>query len=327
MPVELRHLTYFVAVAEERHFGNAARRLRMAQPPLSQQIKAFEAQLGVTLFERTTRSVSLTPAGEFLLERAQVLMADLETLQHDVQQVHAGARGILRLGSTGSAAYRVLPRLLRRVRSQIPGLELQIQGEILNPEILEKLRAHRFDVALLRLPVNPAGLNIEVIQSDPLHLALPEDHRLAAYASVEPEELRYEPLVSYPRDSAVAAVTAEICRTAGFQPQVLQVVNETSTLVSLVAGGGCAAVVPEPVSSLGTPGVVFRPLAGAPPVDLALAWRSDDQRPLLHALIELVRQDPAISGSTSSAGDPAASGTAETDPRGLTANTTTKDVG
>lgn len=302
--MELRHLMYFIAVAEERHFGNAARRLRIAQPPLSQQIKAFEAQLGVTLFERTTRSVSLTPAGEFLLERARLLVSEAQTLQDDVRRVHAGAQGILRLGSTGSAAYQVLPRLLREVRRHLPGLELQIRGEILNPEIIQDLLTHRLDVALLRLPAAPAGLKITVIQSDQLHVAIPEDHPLAETEQVEPGALRNELMVSYPSDSAVAAVTAEVCRSAGFEPQVMQIVSETSTLVSLVAGGGCVAVVPEPVSALGTMGVVFRPLVNAPTVDLAVAWRSEDTRPLLHALVELICAHGASAGEESPAAEP-----------------------
>ena len=299
--MELRHLMYFVAVAEEKHFGNAARRLQMAQPPLSQQIRSFEAQLGVKLFERTTRSVSLTAAGEVLLDRAPVLLAEAEKLERDVRRVHAGAQGILRIGSTGSAAYQVLPRVLRAARRRIPGLELEIRGEILNPEIVEALTAHRLDAALLRLPVSSTGLTVEVIQSDDLHLALPEDHPLTGQQEVSVETLRDEPLVSYPRDSAVATITAELCRAAGFQPDVLQVVRETSTLISLVAGGGCSAIVPEPVSALGTPGVVFRPLTGRPTIDLAMAWRHDDDRPLLHALLDVVRTSTQTSSSDAAA--------------------------
>lgn len=291
--MELRHLRYFVAVAQERHFGNAARRLNMAQPPLSQQIKAFEAQLGVTLLQRTTRSVSLTPAGQVLLDRAHILLAELDTLQDEVRRVDAGAQGILRLGSTGSAAYHVLPRLLRQARREIPGLELDVRGELLNPELVEGLRGHRIDAALLRMSAPAAGLTLENVQSDELRIALPEDHALVGKSDVDPAELRDEPLVSYPSDSAVALLTAQVCRAAGFEPKVRQVLRETSTLISLVAGGGFAAFVPEPVSALGMPGVVFLPLVGRPTVDLAMAWRSDDHRPLLHALIELVRADAA----------------------------------
>lgn len=280
-------------MAQERHFGNAARRLNMAQPPLSQQIKAFEAQLGVTLLQRTTRSVSLTPAGQVLLDRAHVLLAELDTLEDEVRRVDAGAQGILRLGSTGSAAYHVLPRLLRQARRQIPGLELDVRGELLNPELVEGLRGHRIDAALLRMSAPAAGLTLENVQSDELRIALPEDHALVGKSDVDPAELRDEPLVSYPSDSAVALLTAQVCRAAGFEPKVRQVLRETSTLISLVAGGGFAAFVPEPVSALGMPGVVFLPLVGRPTVDLAMAWRSDDHRPLLHALIELVRADVA----------------------------------
>lgn len=309
--MELRHLRYFVAVAEERHFGNAARRLNMAQPPLSQQIKAFEAQLGVTLLERTTRSVSLTPAGDVLLDRARVLLAELEALKSEVRRVHSGAQGTLRLGSTGSAAYHVLPRLLRQARLQIPGLELDVRGELLNPELIEGLRAHRIDAALLRMSAPAPGLTLEHVQSDELRIALPEDHRLVGESEVDPSALRDEPLVSYPSDSAVAVLTTQVCRAAGFEPQVMQVIRETSTLISLVAGGGFAAFVPEPVCALGMPGVEFRPVVGRPTVELAMAWRSDDERPLLHALVELVRAEAApaandaeaVAGSLDETGD------------------------
>lgn len=317
MPMELRHLNYFIAVAQERHFGNAARRLRMAQPPLSQQIKAFEAQLQVTLFERTTRTVSLTPAGEFLLERAQVIVADLDTLERDVRRVHAGARGILRLGSTGSAAYRVLPRVLREARRRIPDLELEIHGEILNPQIIKELSAHRLDVALLRLPVSSPELETELLQSDELLVALPSEHGLAGSEVIALDSLKGEPLVSYPQDSAVALQTTELCRAAGFTPEVLQVVQETSTLISVVAGGGCAAIIPEPVSALGTSDVVFRPLVGRPSVDLAMAWRSDDQRPLIHTLLQVIRsatQGETTDSATRTPGAPDAAGTEETTP-------------
>src|SRR5699024_8622625 len=120
-------------------------------------------------------------------------------------------------------------------------------------------------------------------------IALPAEHPLAAQDTIAVESLKSEPLGSYPQDSAVGQLTMQLCRTAGFQPEVLQTVQETSTLISLVAGGGCSAMVPEPVSALGTSGVVFRSLVERPSVDLAMAWRTDDERPLLQALLEVIR--------------------------------------
>lgn len=287
--MEFRHLVYFVAVAEEKHFGNAARRLRIAQPPLSQQIKTLEKTLGVQLLERTTRKVELTPAGQVLLERARVLLAEIETLERDLERIDAGAQGILRLGSSGSAAYGVLPRIVREARHTLPGLELELRGEVLTPEMVTGLLEHRLDVGLLRLPVSEPEIATQVIQSDELQVALPAEHPLAGEQEIELNALRQEPLVTYPLGSAVHAVTAEICRRAGFQPRVVQVVQETSTLISIVAGGAGLSVIPEPVAALGTRSVVFKPIAGRPTMDLAAAWRRDDERPLVKALLEVIR--------------------------------------
>lgn len=293
--MELRHLSYFVAVAEERHFGRAARRLRMAQPPLSQQIKALEASLGVTLLERTTRRVDLTPAGEVLLERARVLLAEVEVLSEDLRRIHQGAQGILRLGSTGSAAYHVLPRVLREARLRLPGVEVEVKGETLSPELVDGLLEHRMDLALLRLPVSAQGLELEVVQSDELHVAVPSDHRLATAGEVQVGDLKDETLVGYPLGSAMADVAQDLCRAAGFQPQIGQVVYESSTLISIVAAGGGIAVLPAPVSLLSTGGVTFMPIAGRPTVDLAVAWRRGDERALLHGVLDVIRSITPVS--------------------------------
>ena len=241
------------------------------------------------LLERTTRRVDLTPAGEVLLERARILLAEVETLTEDLRRIHAGAQGILRLGSTGSAAYEVLPRIVREARRQLPGVELEITGENLTPAMADALAEHRLDLALLRLPVATTELELEIVQSDEIHAALPADHELAAQAEVDLKDLRGEAMVAYPASSAISGVVAGLCREAGFRPRVVQVVQETSTMVSIVAGGGGVALVPSPVSALGTPGVAFRPVSGRPRVDLAVAWRRDDDRPLLKALLDVVR--------------------------------------
>lgn len=296
--MELRQLSYFVAVAEERHFGRAAERLSMAQPPLSQQIKALEKRLGVTLLRRTTRRVDLTPAGEFLLDRARVLLSEAESLRRDLRRIDDGVQGVLRMGVTGTAAYEMLPAVLRTAGQDLPGLELEVQGESLTPEVVADLLDHRLDLALLRFPVASTELELEVVRSDPLVVALPEHHEFAAADEIRWDMLRGRPMVSYPAGSALASITAELCRAAGFQPTVAQVVRETSTIVAIVAGGGGAAVVPAQASALGLPGVVYRPVAGAPTVDLAMAWRPGDERPLMGALRDIVRRCAGTADTT-----------------------------
>src|SRR6185312_1916440 len=178
--METRHLRYFVAVAEERHFGRAAERLHMAQPPLSQQIKQLEEQLGTPLLTRTTRRVDLTPAGEMFLAQ-------------DVRTVGEGATGVLRIGFTGTATYRLMPGIVASARERMPGLQLNVQGEMLTPEMEEALAEGRLDVAVLRPPVRSDAVELKFLEQDRLSVALPENHRLAARAELDLSELADEP--------------------------------------------------------------------------------------------------------------------------------------
>ncbi|HXD28486.1 MAG TPA: LysR family transcriptional regulator, partial [Arthrobacter sp.] len=196
--METRHLRYFVAVAEERHFGRAAARLHMAQPPLSQQIKQLEEQLGTPLLTRTTRRVDLTPAGEMFLGRARTLLAELEQLAQDVRTVGEGATGVLRIGFTGTATYRLMPGIVASARERMPGLQLNVQGEMLTPEMEEALAEGRLDVAVLRPPVRSDAVELKFLEQDRLSVALPENHRLAARAELDLSELADEPFICYP---------------------------------------------------------------------------------------------------------------------------------
>lgn len=170
--VELRHLRYFLAVAEEKHFGRAADRLHMAQPPLSSQIKQLEAELGTVLLERTTRRVDLTEAGALLMERARQILADVEAAKFDVAEVGRGAAGVLRLGFAGTATYRLMPEIVRTARERLPLVRLQISGEMLTPQMEEALLENRLDIAVLRPPVRSAEIELENIQASDLVLSL-----------------------------------------------------------------------------------------------------------------------------------------------------------
>ncbi|MDO4239787.1 LysR substrate-binding domain-containing protein [Micrococcus sp.] len=290
--MEIRHLRSFVAVAEERHFGRAAERLHMAQPPLSQQIKQLEAHLGVRLLERTTRRVDLTAAGRLMLDRTRRLLADLSSLEQDVREVGTGAAGVLRVGFVGSATHRHMPRLVQRAREEMPGVRLQISGTMLTPQLEEALLENRLDVALLRPPVRSGDLVLETVEEGDLVLAVPAGHPLADGAAPVPlAELGEEDFVSFPQESALTAIVQEAARQAGFRPRLVQRAGESATVLAFVAAGMGVAVVPEGVQELAPPGAVaFRPIAGMPTVDLAVAHRADVRSPLVPAFLDLLRR-------------------------------------
>jgi DNA-binding transcriptional LysR family regulator len=282
--MELRHLRYYVAVAEECHFGRAAERLHIAQPPLSQQIKALESELGVRLLNRSTRKVELTPAGERFLDRARGILASLDAAGVEAARIASGEVGRLALGFTGTATYELLPTLARVLHEDMPGIELDLKGEMLTPRQVTALGDGTIDVGFLRPPVNDPGLEVRVLRREPLIAALPESHPLADRPSVRLADLKAETFISYPshRRSVVHDAVFAACRRAGFQPTEVQEVAETSTLVAFVAAGLGVALVPASVQHLHITGATFKPLAGTTgEVELAVAWRKGDDSPVL----------------------------------------------
>lgn len=169
-----RELVYFVAVAEEKHFGRAASRLHIAQPPLSTQIKRLEASLGVQLFERSTRNVDLTPAGELLLDRARQILSDLDGAKRDVVAVSHGAAGVVRLGLSGTATYQLLPEFLSAAEALLPDVKITVSGEMLTPTMESELLNRRIDLAILRPPLASAEIEYEEISRSRLYLAFPK---------------------------------------------------------------------------------------------------------------------------------------------------------
>jgi DNA-binding transcriptional LysR family regulator len=288
--VELRHLRYFVAVAEERHFGRAAARLHMAQPPLSQQIRQLESELGLQLLRRTTRRVELTPAGEAYLVRARQIIAAVSSAAGEAKRVAAGLQGRLVIGCVGSATYSLLPHLVRRLREELPDVEVAVQGEMLAPDQVGALLDGRIDLGLLRPPVDEDALKLEVLRADRLIVAVPDGHRLAERRRLRLQDLAAEDFVIHAGGgrSVMHDTVLARCREAGFEPRIRHEVAETSTLVTFVAAGLGIAVVPEPVSELMVPGVTYRPLTGQAPVELAAATRADDEAPQLKRALSVV---------------------------------------
>jgi DNA-binding transcriptional LysR family regulator len=281
--VELRHLRYFVEVAEQRHFGRAAARLHMAQPPLSQQVRQLEAELGVELLRRTTRRVDLTDAGAAFLQRAREVLAAVDAASAEAQRIGAGLEGRLVVGCVGSATYSLLPSLARTLREDLPAVDFSFRGEMLVPDQAAALLAGEIDLALLRPPVDHPGLVLTRLRRERLIVALPDSHRLAGRKRLRVGDLRNEDFIVHPGHgrSVMSGLVLTLCREAGFEPRVRQEVGETSTLVTFVAAGLGVALVPEPVAALGVAGATYRPLVGGGYVELSAATRAGDDSPVL----------------------------------------------
>ncbi|HEY9351788.1 MAG TPA: LysR substrate-binding domain-containing protein [Nocardioides sp.] len=287
--MELRHLRYFAAVAETCHFGQAAAQLHIAQPALSQAIRQLESELDVTLFTRTTRQVSLTPAGEFLRTEAARVLAAVDDSVRGVRRIGAGRHGLVRLGLTGTASFSHLPGIARVVKRELPEVALEIHADLLTPAQCERLQSGALDLGVLRPPATGEGLTLRTLEVEPLALAIPVDHRLAVEPVVALADLRTEPFVAYSaRDSAVNEAVLRSCREAGFVPRREHEAPSTAVLLALVAAGLGVAVVPASVRALPLEGVIFRDLLDAGSVELSLAYRTDDDNPVVDAVIEVL---------------------------------------
>ncbi len=267
--MDVRQLRFFMAVAEELHFGRAARRLNMSQPPLSQQIRALEDGLGVRLFTRTSRSVVLTDAGRAMMERAGDILAAMERLGTEVQDAQRGMTGRLPIGFVRPAMEGRLPGAIREFRRERPEVALELR-EMLTPDQLTALRAGELRVGFVRLYGHDlTGLVAELFMREPYVLAIPRGHALARMRRVPLGRLAGEPMIFHPRHLMPAlhdAMTA-CCVRAGFRPSIVQEARVKQTAIALVAAGLGMAFVPRSSTVSQRPDVVFRPLE-----DEALPW-------------------------------------------------------
>lgn len=290
--MELRHLRYFVTVAEELHFGRAAQRLHIAQPPLSQQIRQLEEELGVQLFLRTKRSVSLTEAGAAFFEEAQRVLEQTKHAVEVAQRTGHGEQGQLIIGFVGSATYGLLPRLLRNFRERYPAVVLVLR-ELTTSQQVHALQEQRIHLGVLRPPVTQKFLTLEAFTQEALIVALPEGHRLASQRSLSLAELAGEPFVLFPRRLGPGLYDhiLHLCQQAGFSPHITQEAIQMQTTVGLVAAGFGIGLVPASLQQLRLDGVVYRELNDAfACMELALAWRQDAANPVLHTFLHLIRE-------------------------------------
>jgi DNA-binding transcriptional LysR family regulator len=296
MNIELRQLRYFIAVAEENHFGRAAIRLHMTQPPLSQTIQALEAALGVSLFARTKRSVSLTPAGAALLPEARRLVQQAAALPDLARRAASGESGLLSLSFVSTADYSLLPPLLREFRERHPQVQINLREATTDIQ-LDDLLQGRIDAGLLIPPLPEKAkseLDYMTLLSEPLILAAP--HGVKAVQDRKTVGLKMVadmPLIIFPRRIAPALHDSILgCfRDAGLTPRIGQEAIQMQTIVGLVSAGMGIALVPQSVSNLKRPGVEYRKLNNKTlPFETGLAWRRDNASPVLRTFLELLRR-------------------------------------
>lgn len=291
--MELRHLRYFVTVADELHFTRAAKRLGIEQPPLSQQIRALETELGTPLFRRQARAVSLTDAGQAFFADAQQILASVQRAVDHARRVARGDLGRIRVGMINSAPFHpYVPRVLREFGSRYPDVMLSLD-ENSTPQLARGVAEETVDVAFVRpLLGDEPGVITEPLFDEEVLVALPQGHALAVKKKLALAQLRAEPFVlfSRPFGSGLYDEIISACQRAGFSPRVGQEASQITSIINLVAAGLGVSLVPESMQQVHSPGVVYRPLSGdAPKARLSLAYRAEDNSTTARNMIELAR--------------------------------------
>ena len=290
--LEIRHLRYFFAVAQELHFGRAARRLGIAQPPLSQQIAALEKLLGATLFNRSSRHVQLTAAGSALRDEASKILALRERLQSVVAAAASGQSGILSVGFSASASLGLLPPLFREFRRRFPDVQLFFR-EGTTDDHLSAVDAGVIDLAVIRGPVTRPRLRVETLCREAVMLALPTNHPLSSHETVEWTALAEYDFVMFPRPAAPALYDAIIaqCSRARFSPKIVHEATEWSTVSALIAAGAGLGFAPESASRFHLDEVTLRPLAGGTAfAEVVAASRLENTSPALHEFVAIASE-------------------------------------
>jgi DNA-binding transcriptional LysR family regulator len=285
--MDMRHLRCFVAVAEELHFGRAAERLHLSQPPVSLAIKELEQELGVRLFERTSRRIAMTRAGEDALRDARAVLAAADTMRKRAKEAAQGLMGSLSLGFISLPAYSFLPTMLRDFTEDYPRVRVSLQ-EGTTDQILHDIESGALDIGLVfRTSDLPAALNAKLVQVEPLVVALPESHPLAGSSRVALEKLSQERFLGFERHQGAMMFDAIVatCMRHGFSPNLFPA-RQMHTIVSLVSGGIGVALVPGSVQALHREGVVYRGMKGDKTlVETVAVWRKSDDSPLVKAML------------------------------------------
>ncbi|MFO1107967.1 MAG: LysR family transcriptional regulator [Bradyrhizobium sp.] len=289
--MDLRQLRYFVAVAEERSFTTAARRLNLSQPPLSQQIQALEASLGTRLFYRTSRRVELTPAGAALLARAWTIQQQIKAAEEEVRSVGAGLVGTLDIGATGSVLRGGLADLLAVYRREAPSVRMTVHEQAPSLQIAALLEGTT-NICLIRSAPTEHGLANELAWKEEVVVALPRIHPLARRTRIALSDLAGEDhVVLQPESSDFAHYIQKCCIDAGFLPRASQQVVDAQSVPSLIAAGFGVSLVPQSIARFTTEEIAFRPIRPSPPsADVYLVYRKDEASAVVHNFITLARR-------------------------------------
>ncbi|RJG02495.1 LysR substrate-binding domain-containing protein [Noviherbaspirillum sedimenti] len=290
--MEFRHLKYFIAVAEELHFGRAAVALHISQPPLTRQIQQLEEAIGVQLFIRTPKGVELTQAGELLLQEGKNLYSLIEQTVERTRRAGQGNLGRIDIAIFGSGTLDVIPKLLLRFRTIYPDVNVVLHTMVKSEQI-NALRQRRITVGFNRLLEPYPDIRSEPVTTEPIVVAVSTQHPLAEEEEIELQALKNEPMVLFPTGARPNFIdkVMDLCRGEGFLPIASQSVGDAVTGIALVASGFGISLVPKSATTLQLPGVVYRPLKNAPNavVDLSCIYRHDDESPILKAFLEVVR--------------------------------------
>jgi DNA-binding transcriptional LysR family regulator len=290
--IELRHLRYFLAVAQERNFTKAAERLNMAQPPLSRQIQQLEVELGVTLFDRDSRPLTLTPGGALFREQALQVVQRMDEMRGAMKRFVAAERPRFVIGFVPSIIYARLPSVIRQFRQAAPGVDLNLI-EMMSLEQITALKEGRIDAGFGRIRFDDPSLRREVLREERLIVALPLGHRLlAGERPITLKDLAAETLIIYPREPrpSYADQVLSLFRDHGLEPQATHEVRELQTAIGLVAADAGVCIVPASVRRLERGDVIYREMADHATSPIILSHRRDDQGPLLNTLLTVVSQ-------------------------------------
>jgi DNA-binding transcriptional LysR family regulator len=297
--MKMRQLEYFLTIADEGGFNRAAKRLHVAQPSLSLQIKTLEYEVGAQLFERNKRHVFLTQAGKQFLQRARTILSLADTAKVEARCAEAGELGTLDIGYSASAMFtHTLPTAIRSFRRQYPYVLLSLH-DVPSLEQLHRLMERTLDLGVLRKPdiKAPDGIHISEWQRTPLVVAIQEEHPLARRSSLSLSQLKAEPFILYPREAGTGLYwqVTDLCAHAGFRPRVACEVLESSTIIGMVAAGVGIAIVPAGIRSIQFQGVKYVELSDSGAFSiLYLARRAGDRNQHLTTLCEMLRADPPV---------------------------------
>jgi DNA-binding transcriptional LysR family regulator len=291
--MELRHLRYFIAVAEELHFGRAAQVLGISQPPLSQQIQALEQEVGARLFERTNRRVELSEAGRLFLEEARLVLAQVDKAADVARRAQLGELGELKIGFTSSAPFSsTIPQAIFAFRQRFPSVHLNLR-EMSSTRVADALVDESIQVGIMRPLPLPDSLTVVELMREPLVAVLSSKHPLVAGSEegLFLSALALEPFVFFPRSygSGLYTQLLSLARDAGFSPHFAQEAGEAMTIIGLVAAGLGVSVLPASYRRMRIDGVVYRPLLD--PEAISAVWlvqRKDQNSPMAKAFVELL---------------------------------------